>query len=338
MTSKVITKLPAGMTTKSAGLVNKTIGVIGYGNQGKSQAQNLRDSGFKVQIGNIKDDYAETARRDGFKVRDIASVAKTSDVLLFLLPDEIQPEIFERDIKPNLKAGQTLVFASGYNYFFDYVKPKSTINVLMLAPAMIGWGVRERYVQGGGFPVLIAVGHDHTGDSHEKAMVLAKALGAFMPGGCVIESSFKEETLLDLLSEHTWAGAVLYTFRAFYDVVKELGFSGEAAILEMYASGELADIAKLMEKHGLFNSLQFHSHTSQYGQYSRGPDYVPSEAKAMMKKAALQILDGTFAKEWTKEQKTGMKNFERLKKENRKHPMEKDEEKLYKVLGRNESS
>jgi len=318
-------------------LKKRKIAVIGYGNQGRSQALNMRDFGLDVIIGNVRDSYAEEAERDGFRVTSIMDACKESDVIFLLVPDEIQPEIFREMILPYLKDGDTLVMASGYNYFYGYVSPPDYVNVIMIAPRMIGWGVRDLYLKGKGFPVLTAIGHDHSGNSKETLVGLCAALGVFQEGGCMVGSSFKEETLLDLLSEHSWAGAILFIFRAYYEVVTELGASPEAAILEMYGSGELAEIAESMKDLGLFKQLKTHSRTSQYGQLVYGPAFAGDAVKNMIRENAMDILNGKFAREWTNEQNSGMVVFRRLHEISTEHPMEKKEEELYKLLGRTKS-
>ncbi len=315
-------------------LKDKTIGIIGYGNQGKSQALNMRDSGLNVIIGNPRDSYLEDAVRDGFNVYNIEDACKKSDVIFILIPDEIQKEVFESKILPNLKEGDTIVMASGYNYFYGFLKPPEEINVMMIAPRMIGWGLRDLYQKNKGFPILAGIGNDHSGNSSDVLLGLCDALGVFKESGCAIMSSFREETLVDLLSEQSWAGAILFIFRKYFEVATELGASPEAAILEMYASGELAEIAESMKEFGLFRQLKTHSRTSQYGQLTRGPEYAGEEIKQLMKKNALNILNGTFAREWTNEQLTEEIVFRKLHEINQEHPMEAAEIKLYKLLGR----
>jgi len=312
----------------------KIISIIGYGNQGRSQALNLRDSGFTVIIGNQKDKYADQAVKDGFQVLGIKDAIKKSQIAFVLIPDEIQKEVFEREITPYLKEGDTIVFASGYNYFYGYVKLPEFVNVIMIAPRMIGWGVRDVYEKNMGFPVLVSVGKDYDGNAEGVMFSLCEGLGVFRKGGCAIRSSFREETLVDLLTEHSWAGAMLYLFRAYYDVATNLGASPEAVILELYGSGELAEIAESMKDIGLFDQLGTHSHTSQYGQLTRGPMYITQDLKDTLYKEAIKILDGTFAREWTEEQATGLVVFNRLHALAREHPMEAEEKKLYKILGR----
>ncbi|KQB36284.1 hypothetical protein AOG54_07680 [Acidiplasma aeolicum] len=313
---------------------NKIIGIIGYGNQGKSQALNLRDSGLNVIVGNVNDNYAKDAEKDGFKVYDIPEAVKKSDIIFLLIPDEIQKNIYKNHIEPNIKIGATLVFASGYNYFYGFIRPRSDITVLMIAPRMIGWGVRDVYVNDQGFPSLVAVGQDPNNNGYSILMTLCDRLGMFRKGGCAVLSSFKEETLVDLLSEHSWVGVMLYSFRAYYDVATELGASPASVILELYASGELAEIAKSMRDMGLFNQLKTHSRTSQYGQLTRGPLYITDEFKKTLKNEAINILNGTFAREWNDEENNGYIVYNRLHEMAKEHPMETEERKLYKILGR----
>ncbi|MEM4090509.1 MAG: ketol-acid reductoisomerase [Thermoplasmatales archaeon] len=315
-------------------LKGKKIAVIGYGNQGRSQALNMRDFGLDIVIGNPKDSYFETAVKDGFRVMDIKQASKEADIIFILIPDEIQPQVFKEEIEPGLKAGDTLVMASGYNYFYGYIDPPDYVNVLMIAPRMIGWGIRDMYTKGKGYPVLIAIGHDYSGNSREVLIGLSIAIGALMEGGCAVVSSFQEETLVDLLSEHSWAGALLFMFRAYYEVATELGASPEAVILELYGSGELAEIAESMKNMGLFKQLKTHSRTSQYGQLTRGPKFIGEEIKNLIRQEAMDILNGKFATEWTNEQKSGMAMYKRLHEINAEHPMEKKEEELYKLLKR----
>lgn len=310
------------------------ISIVGYGNQGRSQALNLRDSGFHVIVGNLNDKYAETAKADGFEVFDIKDAVSKSQITFLLTPDEIQKDLCKESITPFLKEGHTVIFASGYNYFFGYVDFPEFVNVLMIAPRMIGWGVRDVYEKDLGFPVLVAVGHDYDGTAEKTLYSLCYGLGVFRKGGCAINSSFREETLVDLLTEHSWAGAVSFLFRAYYDVAISLGASPEAIILELYGSGELAEIAESMKNMGLFEQLKTHSRTSQYGQLTRGPLYINKDFKDRLYKEAIQILDGTFAREWTEEQETGMVVYKRLHEMVKEHPMEAEERKLYKILGR----
>ncbi|MGC8621843.1 MAG: ketol-acid reductoisomerase [Caldisphaera sp.] len=329
---RVITKLDNKEAIWNS-IKDKKISIIGYGNQGRSQALNMRDNGLNVIIGNREDNYKKQAKDDGFSVYSISDAVKISDIVFFLIPDEIQPEIYKKELANNLKKGATLVFASGFNYFYGYVKPDN-VNILLIAPRMIGWGIRDKFKKQEGFPVLIAVEKNVTGNAEDILKALTYAIGALGKGGCAITSSSREETLIDLLSEHTWVGSMLYMFRAYYEVATEFGASPEAVILELYASGELAEIADSMKDIGLFKQLRTHSHTSQYGQLTTGPEFVTNETKELIRQKAMEILNGKFAREWMNEQQTGMIVYNKLHELAAEHPMEKEEEKLYKILGR----
>ncbi|MGC8972175.1 MAG: ketol-acid reductoisomerase [bacterium] len=315
-------------------LKDKVIGVIGYGNQGRSQALNLRDSGLSVIVGNIKDSAWDLAVSDGFTVKSISETAKESDVILLLIPDEVAPRVTESNILPYLSKGKVLDFASGYNITYGFIKPPKDVDVILVAPRMIGKGVRDLFLQNRGFPVLVGVEQDASGKAWDYALAISKGIGAFLPGGCAVESSFYEETLVDLFSEHSWAGAMLYLLQTCYEVLIEEGVSPEVAILELYASGELGEIGNAIAQFGLWKQLVLHSHTSQYGHMTRGKKYITEETKRIMKEAIEEIKDGRFAREWGLEQAMGLPSFNRLWKLRLSHPICEEEDKLYKILGR----
>ena len=179
-----------------ARLDGKVVGIIGYGNQGRSQALNLKDSGVEVVVGNREDEYAEQARADGWPLHSIADAAAAADFLLILIHDEAQPEVFEQAIRPSLKEGGLISFAHGYNIHYEQIVPPSSVDTVMLAPRMLGKGVRDTYLSGKGFPSFIAVQHDASGQAMDRVLALAKGIGSTKMG--VLESSFEEETLIDL--------------------------------------------------------------------------------------------------------------------------------------------
>lgn len=191
-------------------LSGKTIAIIGYGNQGRSQAINLRRAGHRVIVGNQEDDSWRQARTDGFDALAMDAAAALADVVMLLLPDEIAPDIYRRMIEPHLERGKTLVFASGYNITYKFIVPPREVDVILVAPRMIGQGVLELPARGEGFPVLIGVKQDASGRALATTLAIAHGIGAFLPHGAVVESSFEEETMVDLFSEHTWAGAMLF--------------------------------------------------------------------------------------------------------------------------------
>lgn len=202
----------------------------------------------------------------------------------------------------------------------------------MLAPRMIGREVRELYIQGSGAPMLVSVEQDASGNARNIMLAMAKAIGATRT--IAVESSCEEETLIDLMGEQTMGGSMLYFVRMVYEVLTEAGCSPEATLLELYASGENIAVAKAIVEKGLWNQLRFHSHTSQYGHQTVGKQLVDKKTKNRLKEILSSIQKEKFQREWTDVQKNGMKKFKRIWEENLKHPMLKEEDKLYKLLGR----
>jgi len=298
-------------------LNGKIISIIGFGNQGSAQAQNLRDSGLKVIIGNIDDEYALKAKQAGFEVYSIREAAEKGDVIMMLIPDEVQPDVYEHYIKNCLRLGKTLVFASGYNIHFGYIKPPNFIDVILLAPRMIGSAVRSLYLKGHGAPALIAIHQNFTGLALQTVLALAKGIGSTRAG--VIESTFEEETVIDLFSEQTLAYGQL--IKLAFEVLTEAGFDPVVVALELYASGEIVEISKAIVTHGLINQLSLHSLTSQYGQLSRANIMFNEETKKKMKEILESIISGNFAKEWQQERKADYLNFKRLYDNSMKHPI-----------------
>jgi ketol-acid reductoisomerase len=315
-------------------LQGKTIGIIGYGNQGRSQAINLRGAGHQVIVGNQKDASWDKACDDGFEPVPMETAAARANILMLLLPDEIAPEIYDQLIQPNLGKGKTLVFASGYNITYKNIVPPPDIDVILVAPRMIGQGVLELPARGEGFPVLVGVHQDASGVATATMLAIAHGIGAFLTHGAVVESSFEEETLVDLFSEHTWAGAMLFMLEKAFKVLVEAGVSPEVALLELYASGELGEIGRAMAGLGLWNQLKLHSHTSQFGQLTHGAQFIGSESEALMRKAVAEIRDGTFAKRWGDEQAAGSLLFKKLLTDASASTTAKAENDLYMKLGR----
>jgi ketol-acid reductoisomerase len=311
-------------------LAGTSIGVIGYGNQGRSQALNLRDSGLEVHIGNVEDAYAEQAREDGFDPRPLPDVAATCDMLLVLIPDEVQPAVYEQHIHRHLRRDQLLSFAHGYNVYFGFIEPPEFVDVVMIAPRMLGVGVREAFVKGIGFPSLIAIHRDHSGKALARTLALAKGVGSTRMG--VLMSSFEEETLIDLLGEHQPA---LYAMRAEYEALVEAGCSPEAVILDMYASGESAVWAQAAMELGAFERMRLASHTAQFGHMVWCRRYFDDdEMRRHLRDVIKNIKDGSFAQEWHDEQQAGLPRLKRAWQQNREHPMMEAEDRLYRLLGR----
>jgi len=305
--------------------------IIGYGNQGRSQALNLRDSGATVIVGSRRDSSYETALEDGFEVVPVAAAVSRADIVFFLVPDEVMPDVFEREVAPGLRRHDMVVFASGYNIAFDLIMPPADIDVVLIAPRMIGSGVRETFISGEGFPSLIAVHQDASGFAQERTLALCKGIGSTRMG--VIESSFLEEATVDLFAEQV---GYLYAVRRYCEVLVEAGCSPEVAMLEFYASGEGIETAKAYRDIGLWDQITLHSRTSQYGQEVTArlsPDDEKAE-RARLRGIISHIQDGSFAREWDAEQQAGFSEFNRVRDLNMGHEMRAAERRLYRVLGR----
>jgi len=314
-------------------LKGKVLAVIGYGNQGRAQAKAMRGMGLKVIVGNIKDESWFRAKKDGFKVYEIRDAVKRADCVLLLVPDEVAPEVYYEEVEPFLKDGALLDFASGYNLTYHFIEPRADLDVVMVAPRMIGAGIEELVGKGVGYPSLIGVAQDRSGSALKYALAIAKGIGSLLPGGFAVESSFEEETLVDLFSEHGWAGALLFILKESYDLLVEAGVSPEVAILELYASGELIEVAKAICRKGLFRQLKLHSRTSQYGQLTWGPKYGEA-VRPILREALKGIKDGSFATEWALELKAGLPKFKRLLELTEGFEISKSEDSLYRTMGR----
>lgn len=281
-------------------LEGRTVAILGYGNQGEAQAQNLRDSGIHTIVGNRADEYRDRAVAADFEVLTIAEAAERADVMLFLIPDEVQGEVFRDQIAPGLKPGNAIVVASGYNTYFGVFDIPAGVDVLMVAPRMIGAGVRSRYVSGEGFPSLVSVEVDGSGHAQEMMLAVAKGIGS---GRAAIASSAKEEVALDLFTEQCTFPAIMAVMANAYQALHAAGFSDEAVLSELYLSGEPAEIFQRSATQGLFGQLPLHSRTSQYGQmrgFPRFQEVSDRGAELMHRVLNDEILGGSFHDDWTK--------------------------------------
>ncbi|MFH1919298.1 MAG: ketol-acid reductoisomerase [Planctomycetota bacterium] len=301
-------------------LREKTVAVLGYGNQGRAQALNLRDSGVSVIVGNRDDDYRRRAEADHFEVLEIAEAARDGDVLLVLTTDESQPLIWDDEIAPGIAAGNTLVWASGYNVGYELITLPKDVDVVMVAPRMVGDTVRTLYQGGKGAIAQFAVHQDSTGHAREMALALSKGIG--LTRGGVFESSFREEAELDLFAEQVvWAGLTAWILECF-EIGVEAGFPPELLVMELYASGEASEILGHMARNGFFRQMTCHSTTSQYGTLSRGPDLIAKETKEKAR-AILRdnVKGGAFAREWSNEQAGGSRKLAALTQKALAHAM-----------------
>ncbi|KAI0052855.1 IlvN-domain-containing protein [Auriscalpium vulgare] len=284
-------------------LKDKTIVFLGFGNQGAAQAQNLRDSGIpndQIIIANRKDDYAADAKSKGFTVEhDFSKAAEVADVVFLLVPDQVQPRVFNESFSPKLKSSATVVVASGYNVFYKLLDFKPTLDVVMVAPRMIGSSVRSLYVKGKGFPCFVSVEQDGTGSALPIALALSRAIGATKTGA--ISSSVREETAMDLFAEQALWPNIIALFREAYSVLKEAGCTDEALVYEMWMSKEPAEIFQAAAEDGFIRQLKHHSIVSQYGQLSGASKIDGTPIRAHFKDILHnQVLNGKFQREFTK--------------------------------------
>ncbi len=302
-------------------LRGKTVSAIGYGNQGRAQALNLRDSGVAVQVGNRDDEYAATARADGFSPIPIEEAARSGDILMILLPDEVQPQVYRELIAPHLRSGQTLSFASGYNIHFKLIQPPPVVDVIMMAPRTIGHQVRVAFEEGHGVNADVDVWQDHSGSAWAHTLAIAKGVGCTRAGA--FHTSFATEVELDLFSEQALWPAIFDCLVTAYELLIEKGYPKEAVALELYASAEPADIFLAMAKRGIFEQMRYHSPTAQYGVLSRRRDATGSSERlrSRMEEALHNIRSGEFAREWKNEELAGYPNFNRLREETFAHPL-----------------
>lgn len=321
-------------------LETRRIAVIGYGNQGRAQALNLRDSGLDVFVGNRDDEYAHWAQEDGFAVLPISEAASLADVIMILIPDEVTPGVFRAGILPQLGAGEdsqsdrgkALVFASGYSIAFGFIAPPPRVDILLVAPRMIGAGVRDLYVAGRGFPSFIGVAQDHSGQTKEIALALAKGIGSTRMG--VVEVTFRQEAELDLFTEQCFGPAFGHVLTSAVDLLLEAGYPPEAVLLELYMSGELAYTLGKIAELGMVEQAALHSPTSQYGSMSRGMRFILPELRTKMLQGLEEIQTGRFAEEWAAEQEAGLPTLAALREAARSLPLHKHEQELLHALGK----
>ncbi len=288
---------------------DKCIAILGYGNQGRSQALNMRDSGVKqVIVGNRKDESYDQAVEDGFPVYTIEEATAKADIIFVLLPDEACPEIYNTQMKPYFKKGVLLNFASGYNLTYHNIELPQDSDVVMAAPRMLGQGVREMYVSGEGYPSFVAVAQDASGKALEYGKALCKAIGATKKG--VIEGNINDETYLDLMTELGVLPLVYKVFAEAFRLEVEMGHPEEAVLTEAYLSKEMAFLWEQAAERGLFRQLCLHSHTAQYAQLKRFGEADSQMIRGFLKDAYESIRSGDFNREWQDEQK--VHNLEHL--------------------------
>jgi ketol-acid reductoisomerase len=301
-------------------LKGKKIAIIGYGSQGHAHANNLKESGLDLIVGELpgSDNYRK-AQEAGFTVSDAATAAGQADVAVILLPDELQGDIYRESIGPNLKQGGYLMFAHGFNIHYGQIVPRHDINVFMVAPKGPGHLVRHEYQKGGGVPALIAIHHDPAGNTKEIALAYAAGIGAARAG--VIQTSFKEETETDLFGEQAvLCGGITALIQAGYETLVEAGYAPEMAYFECLHETKL--IVDLIYEGGIANMRYSVSNTAEYGDLTRGPRIITAETKKEMKKILEEVQTGVFAREWILENKANKPMFSALRRIAAEHPIE----------------
>ena len=282
---------------------SKTVAMIGFGSQGHAHAENLRDSGVKVIVGLAKGGKSwAKAEAKGFEVKTVAEAAKAANVIMILTPDELQAEIFEREIKPNLKSGAAIAFGHGFNVHFGQIKAPEDIDVIMIAPKAPGHTVRSEFVRGGGIPDLIAVEQNASGKAKELALSYASAIGGGRTG--IIETTFKDETETDLFGEQAvLCGGLCALVNAGFETLVDAGYEPEMAYFECLH--ELKLIVDLMYQGGMADMRYSISNTAEYGDYVSGPRVIGEDSKKAMKEILKEIQNGKFAKDFILERKAG---------------------------------
>ncbi len=301
-------------------LRGKTVAVTGYGSQGHAHAQNLRDNGVTVVVGLYQGSASwAKAEADGFRVATVAEAARQADLVAMLTPDHVQKTIYEKEIAPHLGAGDTLLFAHGFNIHFGQVVPAAAVDVVMVAPKAPGHRMRELFVEGVGVPGLLAVHQDPSGRAKATALAYARGVGCTKAG--VIETTFKEETETDLFGEQTvLCGGISSLIKTGFEILVEAGYQPEIAYFECLHEMKL--IVDLMYEGGLSYMRYSVSDTAEYGDYSRGHRVINDRVRAEMKRILREVQDGTFAREWVSENQAGRPNFKEQRQQEQAHRIE----------------
>jgi len=307
-------------------LDGKTVAILGYGSQGHAHALNLKESGVDVLVGLREDSSSvEKARGDGLEVLPIADAASRGDVVMVLLPDEKQAEIWEAEIKDGVAPGNLLLFAHGFSIHFGQIEPSAEVDVGMVAPKSPGHLVRRQYRDGNGVPGLVAVHQDASGNARDLVLAYAKGIGCTRAG--VIETTFREETETDLFGEQAvLCGGVTELVRAGYETLVEAGYDPRLAYFECLH--ELKLIVDLMYEKGISGMRYSISNTAEYGDLTRGKRIISEPTRQAMKEILGEIQSGDFAKEWIAENRAGQENFNRMREEQKNHQIEREGKEL----------
>jgi ketol-acid reductoisomerase len=311
-------------------LDGKTVAILGYGSQGHAHALNLKDSGVDVVVGLRPDSSSvEKAKGDGLRVESIADAASEGDIVMVLLPDELQHDVWESDIGDGIAPGNTLLFAHGFAIHYGEIEPSAEVNVALIAPKSPGHLVRRQYQEGNGVPGLVAVEQDATGDARDIALAYAKGIGCTRAG--VFETSFREETETDLFGEQAvLCGGVSELVQAGYSTLVEAGYDPRLAYFECLH--ELKLIVDLMYEKGISGMRYSISNTAEYGDYTRGKRVITDETRQAMKGILGEIQSGDFAREWIAENRAGQENFKRMRAEQASSQIEREGKELRSMM------
>ena len=309
-----------------AWLKRKSCAVIGFGAQGHAHALNLRDSGMRVVVGLYRGSKSRIrAKRNRLRVLETADAARRSDIIFVALPDTKMSAVYKKDIAPNLRAGQTLLFAHGFAIYYRTIVPRKDVDVVMVAPKGLGPMVRSEFVNGRGVPGLIAVQQDHSGRAKRAALAWAKAIGCTRAG--VIETTFRDETETDLFGEQVvLCGGTSSLIRAGFDTLVKAGYPAELAYFECLH--ELKFIVDLIHEAGMSGMRELISDTAKWGELTVGPRIVDARVQKQMRAVLRDIRSGKFAREFIREMKTGRKRYRKLRKAADNHRIEKVGRKL----------
>jgi ketol-acid reductoisomerase len=307
----------------------EVVAILGYGNQGRAQALNLRDSGVNVIVGNIRDSYYDQAVEDGFEVYTIAEASKRGSMLCIMIPDEIQKEVYEKEIQKHVTKGKMLLFVSGYTIRYGFIVPPEDVDVVDVFPTTYGEHVRQRYLhdeKAGGF---FALGQDATGRAKQRALSFARASG--FTGGGVFEMTFAQEIEINLMLEQilypAWMRIIVMTF----ELMVEAGYPPEVVLHELYMGKDPAANFEAFSEVGLFKCMKLWSTTAQYGTLTRMSRIIGDDVREIMKEHLREIQSGDFAQEWDEEEKRGYPLFKKLWEECLNHPINEVEERIRKL-------
>ena len=301
-------------------LAGKKLGVIGYGSQGHAHALNLKDSGLDVAVGLYPGSPSRAkAEEAGLRVGNVDDVARDSDLLMMLVPDQVQRQVYEEHIEPYLDGGKTLMFAHGFNIHYGQIDPPAGVDVSMIAPKAPGHLVRRIYTEGAGAPALVAVREGASETALQVALAYGKGIGSTRAG--ILQTTFMEETETDLFGEQViLCGGITALIKASYETLVEAGYQPESAYFETFH--ELKLIVDLLYEGGMEYMRYSVSETAEYGDYTRGPRVIGEQVRAEMRTILSEIQDGAFATEWIAENQAGQPHFRAMRRRNLEHPIE----------------